>query len=204
MEHGATAGRDRLGGGAVTEDQVQAGLLALTTFMSARMRTQSADFRAGTLTAGEWHSLQQDGIKAVQIAAALAVFGGREQMTPARWGLVGQLIRQQYAYQRNFLLDVLEGRQRLNGRLDNRAALYALAAHTTAVYLQRRLSVEQGARYERNITNATESCPDCLQQEALGWVPVGTLSLPGTRRCGANCRCRLETGTHPGAGRMSA
>lgn len=188
----------------MTEAELTIGLAALTAYMARRLRSYSGDYRAGKLTAKEWQSLQQDGIKAVQIAAALAAFGGRDTMTQARWGMVGQIIRQQYVYQRNFLLDVLEGRQRQNGRMDNRAALYAATTHTTVVAIQRRLAVEQGARFERNVTGSGEQCPDCLQQESLGWVPVGTLSLPGTRRCMSNCRCRIETSNAHSVHQISA
>lgn len=36
-------------------------------------------------------------------------------------------------------------------------------------------------------------CRDCLDYEAAGWQPIGSLPVPGTRcRCLDRCRCRLE------------
>jgi hypothetical protein len=35
----------------------------------------------------------------------------------------------------------------------------------------------------------TEGCPECTE---AGWVPIGTLPLPGLRTCGSNCHCGMS------------
>ncbi len=111
-------------------------------------------------------------------------------MTASRWGVVGQQIRQQYAYARNMVADVLDGKQRMNGRLDSRSRLYAAAARQTYTNIRRREMATAGFAFEQNILGAAdEHCPDCLNENDRGWVPIGSLSAPGTRRCLGQCRC---------------
>lgn len=36
-------------------------------------------------------------------------------------------------------------------------------------------------------------CEDCIYYDSLGWVPIGTLPMPGVRcRCHDRCRCRVD------------
>ena len=182
----------------MSDTTTQDAIDAWVVFMAARMHADATRFLAGDLTAATWQTALMADIKATHIASALAAYGGRDQMTPARWGLVGQIIRQQYDYQRAFTADVLGGRQRRNGRLPARAALYAAAARVTYQNVTRRVQADQGARWERNVLGTDESCRDCVQQTALGWVPLGTLSPIGSRACRSNCKCRMDYGAaHP-------
>jgi hypothetical protein len=167
------------------------GIEALVSLASQRMAAASEAYRDGTLTAAQWQAEQMATIKSVHIAAALAAYGGVAAMNQSRWGTVGQIIRQQYAYQRAFLADVLEGRQVQNGRMDNRARQYASAARATYQNITRREQADAGMRYERNMLGAHESCRACQSQSAMGWVPVGTLSPIGSRSCRGNCRCDI-------------
>lgn len=170
------------------------GVDALAVFMAAQMAANSARYRAGAITLDQWQAQQMADIKALHIASALAAYGGRDQMNQLKWGVVGQIIRQQYGYQRQFLADVLEGRQRQNGRMDNRARMYAAAARTTFAAILRRQAYDDGDHWERNELGDTDrSCAECLAATDMGWVPIGTLSQPGTRTCLGNCRCTLET-----------
>lgn len=177
----------------MTPHEARAGVEAVIVVAAERMKASSEAFRAGKSSAADWSRAHLAQIKAVHIAAALAAYGGRSAMTPAKWGVVGQIIRREYGYSKLFLLDVLEGRQRQNGRMDARAAMYASAARSTYTAITRREAYDSGMRYERNELGPTDaSCRECLQQTALGWVPLGTLSQPGTRTCLAHCRCSLS------------
>lgn len=169
------------------------GVDALALAMATQMAAESARYRAGDITLGQWQAQMMSDIKSLHIAAVLAAYGGREAMNQSTWGTTGQIIRREYTFFRTFLADVLQGRQAQNGRMDNRARLYAAAARTTYQAINRRQAYDTGQRYERNELGATDhSCAACLAATDQGWVPIGTLSQPGTRTCRANCRCSLS------------
>lgn len=184
--------RDRASGRFISESAVRDAVDAVVQLSGERMANLAADFRAGTIDVSQFMAGMLSEIKAAQIAAAMAAYGGREQMNASRWGTVGQQIRQQYAYARNMVQDVLDGKQRMNGRLDSRSRLYAQAARQTFTAIQRRERMLLGFTHERNVLGESEHCPDCASETDRGWVPMGILSLPGTRRCRVNCACELQ------------
>lgn len=183
--------RDRSSGRFISEREVRDAVDAVVELSSERMGSLAASFRAGTIDAGEFLNGMLAEIKSAHIAAALAAYGGREQMTQVRWGTVGQQIRQQYAYARQMVADVLDGKQRMNGRLDARAKQYASAARTTYENTRRREMARLGMSWEKNLLHASESCGQCLAESGLGWVPIGTLAPVGSRTCRSACRCTL-------------
>lgn len=183
----------------VSERQVRDGVDRVADLMSARLGQSSARFRAGEITAAQWQSDMLATIKEGHISAALAAYGGRDAMTPAAWGTVGQLIRREYAYARAFAADVLNGRQRQNGRMDARARLYGQSIRGTYENIRRRESANAGLRYERNVLHASESCRECLSASGQRWVPIGTLPPVGSRTCRSNCRCTLAYTNNPQA-----
>ena len=55
-------------------------------------------------------------------------------------------------------------------------------------------SENQGYREMRRITRKDRKvCTDCRYYETLGWVPIGSLPMPGVRcQCHDRCRCVIE------------
>jgi hypothetical protein len=53
---------------------------------------------------------------------------------------------------------------------------------------------ELGAKEMRRVARRDKrTCRDCLDYDASGWQPIGSLPVPGTRcRCHDRCRCVLE------------
>lgn len=53
---------------------------------------------------------------------------------------------------------------------------------------------ELGAGEMRRVAKRDKRCcRDCLDYDAAGWQPIGTLPVPGTRcKCLDRCRCRLD------------
>lgn len=183
--------RDPTTGRYISERAVRDAVDATVDLAASRMATLASDFRAGTLNAQQFLDGMMTEIKSVQIATALAAYGGREQMTASRWGTVGQFIRQQYAYARQMVADVLDGKQRMNGRLDARARQYAQSGRATYENIRRREMAQAGMAFERNVLHAEESCGQCLAESERGWVPIGTLSPVGMRTCRGNCKCTI-------------
>lgn len=184
--------RDLSTGRWVSERAVRDAVDRTADLASRRMGELTARFRAGELTAVEWQTGLLETIKSSQVAAALAAYGGRDAMSPSRWGTVGQLIRTEYAYLRQFTADVLEGRQRWNGRMDARARMYGQATRRNYEAIRRRESASAGLQFERNVLHPADHCQQCLNQTALGSVPIGTLIPVGMRACRSGCRCTLS------------
>jgi len=176
----------------VPERDVRVAVDAVADLASRRLGEASARYRAGQITVTEFQAELMATIKESQIAAGLLAYGGRQQMDASRWGLVGQQIRVQYQYARGMIADVLDGRQRLNGRLDGRARQYGQAARSLYENLRRRQSAEAGMAFEQNVLHAAESCRECLAATAAGVVPIGTLPPIGQRICRQSCRCTLS------------
>lgn len=181
----------------VSERLVRDGVDRAADLTSARLGELTSRFRTGEISAVQWQTEMLAQIKQAHISAALAAYGGRDAMTPARWGTVGQLIRREYAFARAFAADVLSGRQRQNGRMDARARLYGQAIRGTYENIRRRESANAGLRYERNVRHASESCRQCVGASGQGWVPIGTLPPVGARTCRGNCRCTLAYTNNP-------
>ena len=90
-------------------------------------------------------------------------------------------------------------------QITNRAGLYAEAAHGTHEIIKRAAHEtakdEDGNKIEweeRNVLQPADHCSStdttegCLETTDAGWQPIGTLSLPGQRTCGPNCKCYME------------
>lgn len=160
-----------------------------------RMTTLTERLRERTLTLAEWQAGMRDAIKASHLYATAAARGGWAQMTPADVLRAGRAIGRQYRYLQTLARDIAAGRVAVDGRLAQRARLYGQASRAQFHETER---LEQGERngmaLERNVLAPADHCASCLDATAQGWVPIGTLSLPGSadRICRQNCRCRLE------------
>lgn len=152
---------------------------------------------AGMLAPADWRARMREEIKGEVIRQYLIGRGGRAQMTAADWGSVGGMIAEQYRHldrkEGNFYSLVADGA--LGEReIARRSRMYINSGregHERA--LRRRLS---GSRYneEHWVTTADESCSDCRDNEAVGWVEIGTLrEVPGSggTLCLTNCECYL-------------
>lgn len=159
---------------------------------SQNMRGLSVQLQGGQISLVEWQQGMAANVKLIHTASAATAAGGWAQMRPADWGWVGQRLRAQYSFLRNFALDVATGKQQLDGRFLRRAEMYAEAGRGTHRELDRRLAHEAGQDEERNILGAADHCNGCLDATRRGWVPIGTLPAVGARDCLTRCHCTLE------------
>lgn len=54
------------------------------------------------------------------------------------------------------------------------------------------LATQQGNTQMRRVARRDKrTCPDCIQYDSMGWVPIGSLPPPG-RLCACHDRCRCE------------
>lgn len=184
--------RDLSSGKFVTERAVRDAVDSVADLASRRLGESAARFRAGQISVVQWQSETFATIKDSQIAAALLAYGGRAQMTPERYGFLGSQVKAQYQYARQMVADVLDGEQRLNGRLDSRARLYGQAARSLYENIRRRESASAGMAFEQNHLHASESCDQCKSMSAARRVPIGSLIPIGQRTCRSSCRCTLS------------
>lgn len=187
--------RDVESGRFVSAAQVREAVDATADLSAERMADAAARLRSGAITVEQWQAEMYAHVKDVHVAEALAGYGGREQMTPQRWGFVGARVRAEYGYVRNLTSEIIDGRQPLNASLDARVRQYAQAGRVTFETVQAREAAARGQNEERNILHARESCAECRGLAARGWVQRGTLPMVGARTCKNYCRCTIDRRT---------
>jgi hypothetical protein len=176
----------------VSDTQVRSGVDAAVDLAADRMGDAAARLRAGAITVEQFQAEMFAHVKDIHVATALAAYGGREQMTPERWGYVGSRIRAEYGYVRQMVSDIIDGKQPMTRALDARARSYAAAGRLTYEAVNAREAKARGQTEERNVLHAAESCGQCSSLAALGWVSLGTLPMVGARQCGRHCRCTVS------------
>lgn len=160
---------------------------------SARVDAISRQLVDGNITLAQWQLAMEREIKNSHTAAAALSKGGWAQMNQSDWGYVGSQIKEQYRYLANFANDIASGKQKLDGRLINRASLYSEHARAMREEFNRRMMKRKGLQQERRVLGPTEHCEDsgdklgCVTIAAKGWQPIGTLPKIGEATCVTHC-----------------
>ena len=97
---------------------------------SEKMATASQRLLDGRLSLADWELEMRRLVKVSNSATAVIANGGAGEMSPSRWGYVGQTVRQEYGYLHQMAQDIASGAQPLDGRLVSRARLYGQNART--------------------------------------------------------------------------
>lgn len=156
-----------------------------------RMKALTRALREGTLDLDGFRVQMAAEVKRVHLQAVAMSKGGWLGMSQADYGRAGLAIREEYAYLRRFVSEIASGRQRLDGTLSARAVLYAEAARRTFQKAHQKAMAVRGAAEEANVLGPADHCPQCLEQQRLGWVPLGTLVVIGERICKRRCKCHV-------------
>lgn len=164
----------------------------------AEARGLARQLREGQIDLVTWEGRMRTLIKDTHSTSTILAKGGRNQMSPADWGRVGQRVRGEYAYLANRAREIESGAQPLDGTLDRRAAMYVEAGGKT-FHRALRLEAEiRGFDEERNVLDPfADHCkpkerPGCVEVTGWGWVGLGELPLVGDRQCLSGCRCTVE------------
>lgn len=156
-------------------------------------RARSLALRAGTLSLETWRAEMRAMIKNVHLMSGAAAKGGWAQLTPQDYGAIGAIVKSEYRYLERLAQGIAAGTISLDGRVVNRAMMYAEAGRQTYHTIERLAMRRAGYVFEQNILDrAAESCAMCEAQTARGWVPIGDLVQVGARTCLRRCRCRLD------------
>lgn len=156
-----------------------------------RVRALADQLRDGGSSLQDWQIQTAQSLKEIHLYSAALAKGGWDQMSPADFGRVGNVLRDQYGYLRNLAVAIAGGLL-LDGRFGQRMTMYVQAGRATYHRTERAEMALRGFNEERNLRSAADSCAGCLAASASGWVPIGTLTPVGSRDCMSNCRCALE------------
>ena len=176
----------------VSGDTVRASLDNVLDGLATRAQVTSEGLRTGVTSLAEWQRDMMGIIKDTHLTAAAAYKGGWAQMTQADYGWAGQIIREEYAYLRDFAESIADGSQKLDGTLRRRAALYEQQGRPTYYKFAQADLRGRGYDLERSILNPAEHCDLCISEAARGFVPIGELIPIGQRTCRSNDRCSME------------
>jgi hypothetical protein len=151
------------------------------------------DLRAGRISLDRFRLEMRARSREVHILSAAAGRGGFNKMDAKAWGQVGGVIAEQDKFIDGFIADIQSGKQKMTASLSHRAAQYVEAGRTTHERAKRDVVTERGHTEERNILRDAQHCSECPELTSRGWVPIGTLPLPGQRECHGGCVCEIET-----------
>jgi hypothetical protein len=158
----------------------------------ARMRQWTERMTAGKLSVPKWQILMAREVKNVHLTSAVIAEGGREQMTSAAWGRLGNTLKFQYRHLRDFAGEIprtISDRANVAAR----AEMYATSSIGTYENEVLKRNQEFGLQIARRETaGGSDSCDDCLEQEDLGWQPIDEVREIGDSTCGARCNCVIE------------
>jgi len=156
------------------------------------VRDLTQQLQQGRISLADWQTGMAREIKNVHLYSAAAARGGWAQMTPSDYTRAGQRIEAQFIYLRGFAEDIANGKQPLNGRALERAAMYSEAGRNTFHHVERQEMEVRGMTEERSILHAQDSCEGCLEQAEAEWQPIGEAVPVGERDCLTKCRCTMD------------
>ena len=153
---------------------------------------------AGLVTPEQFVDLMKGEVKREYIRQYLLGIGGLDQMTPADWGSIGGMLKEQYGYLNGFA-DALATGQLTEGQITNRARMYVNSAREAFNRADWRAHIKAGYDEVRWVLNAqAENCPDCIELDAMGWQKIeddpfdGCYPGSGCTVCLTACQCGLD------------
>jgi hypothetical protein len=155
----------------------------------------SAAAAGGSLSPADFNLLARAELKQEYLRQYMLGIGGRSRMTPADWGRVGSMLKEQYKYLGEFSKEIADGKlseaqikARLHMYLNSSRSAYERAHSVNA----KNLGMDEEAWLMGQV--AGEHCEDCLALNAKGWQPIGTFPIPGdgSTSCLTSCACSVD------------
>jgi hypothetical protein len=175
----------------VARREIRRALDATLANTGKRMRVNAIALRDGKITLDAWLAEMRASVKDVHLYSAAVAKGGWAQMTPADFGRVGRIVRDQYAYLDRFAADIESGLT-LGAGFERRVKMYLESGRRTYYDVVGRVLDELGFDQERSVRHSRDSCFGCIDQAARGWQPRGSMIPIGERDCLSNCLCHAE------------
>lgn len=149
----------------------------------------------GLIAVDDWKSLMRSEIRDEYIRQYLAGIGGREMMTPADWGKIGSLLKEQYKFLDGFAKEVPNLSE---AQIRVRAAMYSESAGQANEMAHAKVALARGFdTVYWNVDPNLENCDVCLERQRQGGSPIGPrggfMSIDGEvfpKDCTAPCMTR--------------
>ena len=178
-----------------TPEDRRAMLLLRQELYNKRVEELTDDLRDEAITLAIWMKGMKREIKQMHLMAAAIGMGDWQELTSADFGLVGRNLRDQYGYLDGFVKDVAANDgEPWSKRFLNRALLYGAAAGVEFFLMDAKIDENKDSPEYRWSRSPVDSCQTCLDNEAMGWVPVGSFGMvprDGQTICGVACKCDL-------------
>jgi hypothetical protein len=183
---------DRETGRPVSWQVIRDELESVIDASSQTMRAVSQQLRDDDIDLTEWQTQMMQLISITILAGAAMQRGGWQQMTQADFGRVGQIVRNEYGFLRDFAEQIASGEQKLDGTLARRASLYGQQGRPTYLIFWDSTAAQRGFDEERSILQPAEHCTECVSEAAKGFQPIGQMIPIGSRICRSNDKCIVE------------
>jgi len=159
----------------------------------------------GELAPGDWREAMRRYIKDEYIRQGVLAAGGRAQMTPRFWGIIGNGLKEQYSYLDGFA-DAIEAGELSEAQIAMRARMYVNSAREAFEKINKLVHIDAGFDEEIWVVDPKlENCVGCLELESYGWVKIADDAYggcaPGTActPCLTSCGCHKEYRRSPEA-----
>jgi hypothetical protein len=149
------------------DEKSKANLIKIRTGIFYNLADDLAErMYVGDISIGQWEEQMKKAIRELHTSVAAIGKGGWDQMTPADWGRLGPILKEQYKYLHRFAQYISDNRDTISiSAIKARAHLYGNAGNNTAY------TIEAGHVLEKK----------------LPWIPGD-----GSTECLVGCRCRWE------------
>ena len=146
----------------------------------------------GNITLEQWQRRLANELKDAWRLNQMIGRGGKSQMTQADYGRLGGRLRFEYDRLNRLAIEIKAG-MLTEAQIRARVGLYANAPRVGFYDGVNAAKVAAGLTEMRRVLNPAEHCPDCEGYASEGWVPIGTLPMPGEKsQCLRNCKCTVE------------
>ena len=147
----------------------------------------------GIISPDHWELLMREEIKREYIRQYLSGIGGVNQMTPADWGSIGGMLKEQYSYLPEFRRQIAAG-ELSEAQIRARSRMYSRSAKEAYERAHGKVAKAAGNDEELWVLGLAEHCVDCINFSNEGWQPIGYFPEPGAGHtvCLTNCGCHKE------------
>lgn len=183
---------DRSTGRFVSAKDVRSAVDTVISAETLKIRDVAQQLVAGSINLAEWQIQTQALLKSLHVAMGLAANGGLKNTSNSDLGFIGSQIKEQYKYLRDFAKQIKNGKQKLDGSLVARAALYTESARGLYEAVVTRNAGSSGLSMSRSVLGPADHCALCVSEAGRGWVKIGSNIPIGQRTCKSNCHCSLE------------
>jgi hypothetical protein len=155
------------------------------------------------LSLESWQQTTAYTIRELHLQSYMLARGGKAQMTPEDYLVVGRELKKQYRYLRAFAEDINRGYSidkngnqipMTVGRFEARLKLYAKSGRAAAILAEEQVQRKSGmVAMSRHLGATDRHCESCMIYASAGVQPIGALPMPCQQcECGNRCLCSVR------------